>query len=107
LDPRYPTVHNSQATLRKRQDYCEREVDEVELQGGRVYLHLGAAATNHHGGSRLRAWPRSTLTKRRPCVGCAPPFGFVMVLRIIDHDGQGQDDEEPIEDSEPPAPADR
>jgi hypothetical protein len=30
-----------------------------------------------------------------------------MVLRIIDHDGQGQDDEEPIEDSEPPAPADR
>jgi hypothetical protein len=29
------------------QDYCEREVDELEvdeleLQGGRVYLHLGA-----------------------------------------------------------------
>ena len=24
------------------QDYCEREVDEVEWQGGRVYLHLGA-----------------------------------------------------------------
>lgn len=23
-------------------DYCEREVDELELQGGRVYLHLGA-----------------------------------------------------------------
>ena len=22
-------------------DYCEREVDELELQGGRVYLHLG------------------------------------------------------------------
>jgi hypothetical protein len=22
--------------------YCEREVDEVEWQGGRVYLHLGA-----------------------------------------------------------------
>jgi hypothetical protein len=22
--------------------YCEREVDELELQGGRVYLHLGA-----------------------------------------------------------------
>jgi hypothetical protein len=21
--------------------YCERAVDEVELQGGRVYLHLG------------------------------------------------------------------
>jgi hypothetical protein len=23
------------------EDYCEREVDEVEVQGGRVYLHLG------------------------------------------------------------------
>ena len=24
------------------EDYCEREVDEIEWQGGRVYLHLGA-----------------------------------------------------------------
>jgi hypothetical protein len=24
------------------EDYCEREVDELELQGGRVYLHLEA-----------------------------------------------------------------
>jgi hypothetical protein len=24
------------------EDYCEREVDELELQGGRVCLHLGA-----------------------------------------------------------------
>jgi hypothetical protein len=24
------------------EDYCEREVDEVEWQGGRVYMHLGA-----------------------------------------------------------------
>ena len=24
------------------EQYCEREVDEVEWQGGRVYLHLGA-----------------------------------------------------------------
>ena len=24
------------------EDYCEREVDKLELQGGRVYLHLGA-----------------------------------------------------------------
>jgi hypothetical protein len=23
------------------EDYCEREVDDVEWQGGRVYLHLG------------------------------------------------------------------
>ena len=26
--------------------YCEREVDEVEWQGGRVYLHLGACRDN-------------------------------------------------------------
>jgi hypothetical protein len=24
------------------EEYCEREVDELEFQGGRVYLHLGA-----------------------------------------------------------------
>ena len=24
------------------EDYCEREADELALQGGRVYLHLGA-----------------------------------------------------------------
>jgi hypothetical protein len=23
------------------EEYCEREVDDVEVQGGRVYLHLG------------------------------------------------------------------
>jgi len=28
------------------EDYCEREVDEVEWQGGRVYLHLGARREN-------------------------------------------------------------
>jgi hypothetical protein len=30
------------------EDYCEREVDEVEWQGGRVYLHLGARRYGHH-----------------------------------------------------------
>jgi hypothetical protein len=25
------------------EDYCEREVDEVEWQGGREYPHLGAS----------------------------------------------------------------
>ena len=24
------------------EEYCEREIDEVEWQGGRAYLHLGA-----------------------------------------------------------------
>src|SRR4029453_10249839 len=54
-------------------DYCEREVDELELQGGRVYLHLGPAATSHPGTSRLRPWLRSTPTRRRPCGSCEPP----------------------------------
>jgi hypothetical protein len=36
---RHHTQHHSE-------DYCEREVDEVEWQGGRVYLHLGARRDN-------------------------------------------------------------
>jgi hypothetical protein len=28
------------------EDYCEREVDKVEWQGGRVYMHLGARQDN-------------------------------------------------------------
>jgi hypothetical protein len=33
------TRHHSQ---QYSEEYCEREVDEVEWQGGRVCLHLGA-----------------------------------------------------------------
>jgi hypothetical protein len=28
------------------EDYCEREIDEVEVQSGRVYLHLGGRRDN-------------------------------------------------------------
>jgi hypothetical protein len=28
------------------EDYCEREIDEVEVQGGRAYLHLGIRRDN-------------------------------------------------------------
>jgi hypothetical protein len=28
------------------EDYCEREVDEVQWQGGQVYLHLGVRRDN-------------------------------------------------------------
>jgi hypothetical protein len=31
------------------EDYCEREVDEVEWQGGRVYLHLGVRRDDPRG----------------------------------------------------------
>jgi hypothetical protein len=36
-------------------------------------------------------------------------FGFVEVLRIVDHhgDGQDQDNDEPTEEDQPPPPADR
>jgi hypothetical protein len=35
-------------------------------------------------------------------------FGFVEVLRIVDHDqGQDQDDDEPLEEGEQAPPADR
>jgi hypothetical protein len=33
-------------------------------------------------------------------------FGFIQILRIIDHDDdEDQDDDEPLEEGEPPAPA--
>jgi hypothetical protein len=28
------------------EDYCERELDEVQWQGGQVYLHLGVRRDN-------------------------------------------------------------
>jgi hypothetical protein len=55
----YMTVRDLLATLQRLpkdaellafeagcEDYCEREVDEVEWQGGRMYLHLGARREN-------------------------------------------------------------
>ena len=35
------------------EDYCEREVDEVEWQGGRVYFHLGVRRDDR----REARWP--------------------------------------------------
>ncbi len=37
----HATVHYAQATPRKCEEYREREVDEIEWLGHRVYLHLG------------------------------------------------------------------
>jgi hypothetical protein len=72
-----------------------------------VYLHLGSAATSHRGAGRPTGlWPRSTPTRRRPRPRLRAAFGFVQVLRIIDHhDGQDQDDEA-IEEDEQAPPAD-
>jgi hypothetical protein len=38
-------------------DYCEREVDEVEWQGDRVYLHLGARRDDRRGRSQSDGRP--------------------------------------------------
>jgi hypothetical protein len=45
------------------EDYCEREVDEVEWQEGRVYLYLGAHRNDPprglgHGAAVLDRWGR-------------------------------------------------
>jgi hypothetical protein len=38
-----PVDHSRAARLRAGcEEYCEREVDEADWQGGQVYLHLGA-----------------------------------------------------------------
>jgi hypothetical protein len=40
------------------EEYCEREVDELELQGGRVYLHLGVRLDDPPRGSAVGGHPR-------------------------------------------------
>jgi hypothetical protein len=38
---RHATVHGRLRTPRKCEEYCERELDDLEYLGHRVYLHLG------------------------------------------------------------------
>ena len=73
----------SRAEARREGSSCVREVDELELQGGRVYLHLGPDATSH----------------RSAGVGSRPADGGSR------HDlDQGQDDQA-IEEGKLPPPA--
>jgi hypothetical protein len=75
------------------EDYCEREVDELELQGSRVYLHLGARRDQPPRREPAGPWPRST-RQEAALRRLRADFGFVEVLRILDHDmGQDQDDD--------------
>jgi hypothetical protein len=39
-----------------REHDCEREVDELELQGGRVYLHWGARRDQPEQRSQVPGW---------------------------------------------------
>jgi hypothetical protein len=87
------------------QDYCEREVDELELQGDRVYLHLALDATSRRGGSRLGPWPSWIPTRRRPCAA-AGRLRLRRSLKVVDHQVD-QGDDEPMEEGEQASPADR
>jgi hypothetical protein len=88
----------------------EREVDELALQGGRVYLHLGrpprrtTATVTDSGHGRGRPQTIGGLWRLRAA------FGFVEVLRVLAyHDDQDQDDGEPLDedDQAPPLPTGR
>ena len=50
------------------EDYCEREVDEVEWQGGRVTCTLAPAATT---GREAKGWGRCS--RPRPAGGLRRP----------------------------------
>ena len=90
------------------EDYCEREVDELELQAAGCICTWGPAATSHHGGSRpgpmAEVDPEQEAALRR----LRAAFGFVEILRVVDyHDDQDQDDDQLTEKGEPPPLADR
>jgi hypothetical protein len=80
------------------EDPASAEVDELELQGGRVYLHLGPDETSHAAVAGLG----HGRTRPRPGGGPATPaaaFGFVKILAVVDHEaGQDEDDDEAVED---------
>jgi hypothetical protein len=60
--------------------------DELELQGGHVYLPWGPAATSRRAVSRLGPWPSSTPAKRQPLRRMRAAFGFIEVLEVVHHD---------------------
>jgi hypothetical protein len=80
-------------------DYCEREVDELELRAAGSTCTSAPGGTSHRGGSRDGAWPSWTPTRRRPCGASGAAVGFVEVLGLVDHHeaGQDKDDEEPLD----------
>jgi hypothetical protein len=55
------------------EDYCERELDEVEWQTAGSTCISEPGATSHRDGNRPNPWPRSTLTRKRPCGDFEPP----------------------------------
>ena len=88
--------------------HCEREVDELSFRGGRVYLHLGPAATSRRGGSRARVMAEVDPDQEAALHRLRAAFGFVEVLRIVDHDDEhDQDDGEPLNEGEEAPLADR
>jgi hypothetical protein len=54
------------------EDYCEREVDEVEWEAAGCTCISAPDATTRRG-SRAPAWARSTQTRTPPSGACEPP----------------------------------
>ena len=53
--------------------HCEREVDDLEPQGGRISLHLGARRDQPPRRSPTWAMAEVDPTRRRPGDACEPP----------------------------------
>jgi hypothetical protein len=57
---------------------------------------------------RTTASARSTPDQEAVLRRLRTAFGFIEILRIVDHnDDQDQDDDEPLDEGEHPSPADR
>jgi hypothetical protein len=60
--------------------YCEREIDEVEWQGGRVFLYLGASGTSCRAASRpCRPSPAGHSS-------CSPESGPITAAPTVSHE---------------------
>jgi hypothetical protein len=82
------------------EDYCEREVDELELQSGRVYLHLGAQRDDPPRRQPARPMAEIDPDQEAALRRLRAAFGFVEVLEVVDHEADSDKDidDEAVED---------
>jgi hypothetical protein len=86
--------HDATLLVRELPSCSAKDKDELELQGGRVYLTSGPAATSHRGASRPRVMAELDPDQDAALRRLRAAFGFVEILRIVDHD-QAQHGDEP------------
>jgi hypothetical protein len=88
------------------EDYCERESTSSSSRAAGSTRTWGPAATSHHDGSRPGPMAEVDPDQEAALRRLRAAFGFIEILRIVDHDdGQDQDDDELTDEGEPPAPA--